>query len=69
MHALERWIRDHGMNKADACRWLGVSRPTLNRWFDGHIPQSRHVKKIIEKTKGEITAEIFFSKPRRRANG
>lgn len=69
MHEFERWIRDHGMNKADACRWFGISRPTLNRWLKGYPPQPRHLQIIIEKTKGEMPSDTWFPRPRRRRMG
>jgi DNA-binding transcriptional regulator YdaS (Cro superfamily) len=65
MHELERWITRCAMNKAQAARLFGVSWPTLHRWLNGRTPQPKHMRNIIRKTKGEVTADAWFPKPKR----
>lgn len=49
MYILKKWFEASGMTQSELAAKVGVSRVTINRWFNGsQIPDLRHVEKMME---------------------
>jgi predicted transcriptional regulator len=50
------YIAHHGLNPSSFAKQLGVTRAMVHRWLAGVEPDAKSIRRIVEVSKGEITA-------------
>ena len=53
---IPQYLQRHGLKPAQFARLVGVSRAVASRWAKGEQPRGQNINKVVEATRGEITA-------------
>lgn len=61
IHFIEEWAERRGLKQADICRALDVDKSTVSRWFDGVLPQVKHLEPLAELF--EVEPNALFRHP------
>lgn len=57
---LEEYLASTGKTRAEFARQIGVKQFSVTRYLNGRIPEPPVMSKIIEVTKGKVSANDFF---------
>ena len=60
MHPLKAYRKARGLTMEEFARKVGVQRAAVSKWERGSIPRPEIMRRIVEVTGGEVTAQDFY---------
>lgn len=57
---LQEYLTTNSVSRADFAVQIGVSTESVRRYLNGRVPESSVMCKIIEATRGQVSANDFF---------
>lgn len=63
------WMVQEGVTGHELTLQLGVSPGTIARWIKGNEPMPKYLRRVIRRTKGQVTREDFTIHGGRLADG